>query len=364
MGDVLKITRPRTPSTRSRPPGMQTVGMFDERPIELAGFKLRARSVEVVGKPTVEQWSAAFQFASETMGSSPYWIGDMVSYAESRADWREKLEQAKSITGLAEQTLHNLGWVSRHVQEEERQISPSVSHSAEVAPLERTEQKEWLEKSRTEGWTARELREEIRAARRTKVIDGQAELKGQYRVILADPPWLYGDSGATKDGSLGKAARHYKGMPIADICKLPVASHALKDSVLFMWTTAPMLYENPGPREVIEAWGFTPKTQFIWDKVLGNVGHYNHVTHELLIVATRGSCMPDVPTPQPKSVQVERRGQEHSAKPEWARKLIEKHWTRGPYLELFGRRPVEGWSVFGNDARLWAEQRADEARRA
>lgn len=32
-----------------------------------------------------------------------------------------------------------------------------------------------------------------------------------------------------------------------------------------------------------------------------------------------------------------------------------KHYTRGPYLELFGRKKVEGWSVFGNDARLWGD---------
>ena len=33
---------------------------------------------------------------------------------------------------------------------------------------------------------------------------------------MRDPPWLYGDRGATADGSLGKAERHFRGMPIAD----------------------------------------------------------------------------------------------------------------------------------------------------
>jgi N6-adenosine-specific RNA methylase IME4 len=82
-------------------------------------------------------------------------------------------------------------------------------------------------------------------------------------------------------------------------------------------------------------------------------GYYNHVVHEHLIVCTRGSCLPDVPTPQPKSIQTIRRSHEHSAKPEEFRRLIETHWNRGPYLELFGRKKVDGWSVFGNDARLW-----------
>jgi hypothetical protein len=33
-----------------------------------------------------------------------------------------------------------------------------------------------------------------------------------------------------------------------------------------------------------------------------------------------------------------------------------KLYTRGPFGELFGRKPVQNWSVVGNDARLWAEQ--------
>ena len=125
------------------------------------------------------------------------------------------------------------------------------------------------------------------------------------------------------------------------------------------WVTAPMLLENPGPREVIEAWGFKPKTGIVWDKVLHNWGHYVGVYHEHLIIATRGSCMPDVPTPLPDSVQVIRRSGEHSEKPEFFRKeIIERLYTTGPRLELFGRRPVEGWSVFGNDARLWQKEMA------
>jgi N6-adenosine-specific RNA methylase IME4 len=145
-------------------------------------------------------------------------------------------------------------------------------------------------------------------------------------------------------------------MTIDELCKLPVKAHALENSVLFCWVTAPMLYENPGPREVIEAWGFKSKTGMVWDKVLGNWGHYVRVHHEHLIIATRGSCMPDSPTPMPDSVQTFRRDGEHSHKPEDFRRIITNLYTRGPYLELFGRRPCEGWSVFGNDARLWAEE--------
>jgi len=225
-----------------------------------------------------------------------------------------------------------------------------------VQKLTPAEQDEWLERAATEGWSRSELRKMIRAAARTRIIEGQAALEGQFRVVYADPPWKYGDSGATADGSLAKAERHYEGMTIEELCRLPIRSHTLPDSVLFMWVTAPMLYDNPGPREVIEAWGFTHKSGLVWDKVLHNFGHYVGVHHEHLLICTRGSCLPDQPLPLEDSVVTIRRGAVHSEKPDYFRELIQKHWTRGPFLELFARKRVDGWAAFGNDARLWAEE--------
>ena len=39
---------------------------------------------------------------------------------------------------------------------------------------------------------------------------------------------------------------------------------------------------------------------------------------------------------------------EHSAKPEEVRRRIERLFS-GPYLELYGRNPVLGWTVWGNE---------------
>jgi N6-adenosine-specific RNA methylase IME4 len=80
---------------------------------------------------------------------------------------------------------------------------------------------------------------------------------------------------------------------------------------------------------VIEAWGFEYKTGAVWDKVLHNFGHYVSIRH--LLIATRGSCTPDRPTPMIDSVQTIRRGDVHSAKPEEFRQMIERLYD-GPYL--------------------------------
>jgi N6-adenosine-specific RNA methylase IME4 len=342
--------------------GNNQLELFDERPIDLGGFKLKARSAVHVGRPTIKQWQAALEFASAAHEGSPYWVGDLVAYAEGREDWREKLDQAISVTRLARHTLHNLGYVSRRVDEDARQLSPSLAHSAEVAPMPPARQRRWLEKARTEGWTVREMRSEIRASQRRKIIEGQAALEGMFRILYADPSWKYRSSSPTADGSLRKANERYHTMTIEEMMKLPVAAHAHKRASLFMWVTAPMLYPKagqPGPNELAAAWGFPDyKENWVWDKVLGNPGSYSHVVHEHLILFTRDGDLPDMTIGLPKSVLTIRRGDdwEHSQKPEDVRQMIEKHWTVGPYLELFGRRRVEGWTVFGHDARLWHRQ--------
>lgn len=324
--------------------------LFDERPIELEGFTLRARSVDVVGRPTLGQFAAAIDFALGCGDSSPYWIGKLWVYGEGRADWRNKLEQAiRSQSGYTHKTLINLGYIVRNTSNKAQALAPSIGHIDAVASLEHDEQEAWMERAASEGLTVRDLRLELKASRRRRVLDGRAVLEGQHRVIYADPAWWYGDRPPSGSG----AEQHYGGMSIEAICALPVEVHATPDAVLFMWVTSPLLLQNPGPREVLEAWGFTYKASQIWDKVLPAGGNYVAVRHEILIIATRGTCTPDHPVPMPSSVITERQTGEHSAKPESFRKQIEKMYE-GPYLELFGRDPVPGWSVYGNDAALWA----------
>lgn len=322
------------------------------RDLRLGKYTLTATGLTVSGRPSFEEHEAVGEFIKRTHHASGFWLADWLRYGESRADWQAKLDQAVDATGLTAKTLANVRAVAA-IEPSRRRDDVAFSLHAEVAGLAPSEQSRWLERAATEGWTQRELRQQIRAERRTKVIEGQAVLAGRYRVIYADPPWSYTSNNPTADGSLRKAEEVYPVMSMADLMRLPVAAHALDDAVLFCWVTATMLYENPGPRDVIEAWGFKPKTGFVWDKVLGMPGNYSHVVHEHLIVAVRGSCLPDVPLPQPKSIITIRRQGQHSEKPEEVRKMIQRHWTRGPYLELFGRAPVPGWSVFGNDVRLW-----------
>lgn len=167
--------------------------------------------------------------------------------------------------------------------------------------------------------------------------------KKKYRVIYADPPWQYGNA---MPEYVTTPEDHYPAMDIEDICSMPISDISENNSVLFLWTTSPHLEES---FEVINRWGFKYKTSFVWDKVKHNMGHYNSVRHELLLVCTRGSCTPDVKKLFDSVVTEERTV--HSKKPETFRNIIDTIYTQGNKIELFARNiDKEGWDVYGNQS--------------
>jgi len=169
-----------------------------------------------------------------------------------------------------------------------------------------------------------------------------------YRVLYADPPWRYGDSRAGLQGyDSTSAEHHYPTMSVADICALGVRPLADPDAVLFLWATFPLL---PDALEVVKAWGFKYKTALVWSKKRPNFGHYHTADAELLLICTRGSCMPDADKRERQVQEVERTGR-HSEKPECFRELIDRQYTNGRRLELFRRGEApDGWDVWGNEA--------------
>lgn len=204
----------------------------------------------------------------------------------------------------------------------------------------------------TTSFMLRMVQEHRRSVRREAMADPGAFPPGLFRVLYADPPWQYGNNGVKSEAdNYGAIERHYPTMPTPAICGLErdgrtVRDLALADSVLFLWATAAML---PDALAVVAAWGFTYKTNFVWDKGGNNFGHYSTVQHELLLLATRGSCLPDIDKKVGSVVRAERG--EHSAKPELFRELIDRLYPHGPRLELFRRGAAPaGWHVWGNQA--------------
>mgnify|MGYP001044595988 CR=1 FL=1 len=165
-----------------------------------------------------------------------------------------------------------------------------------------------------------------------------------FRVIYADPAWSYNDKQDTPQ--LGGASKHYDTMSIAELSKLPVNKISEKNSILFLWVTSPLLEDA---FKVVSSWGFKYKTSFIWDKVKHNMGHYNSVRHEILLVCTKGSCTPDNKVLY-NSVQRIERNNNHSEKPIEFLNIIDDLYSYGNKLEMFCRTiKKEKWYGWGNE---------------
>lgn len=161
-------------------------------------------------------------------------------------------------------------------------------------------------------------------------------LSSKFGCIYADPPWRYQNT-----RTRGSAANHYGTMSVDELRALPVADLAAKKSHLHLWTTAGFLREA---LMLIDAWGFEYKSQFVWAKPQIGLGNYWRNSHELMLLGVRGGL-----TFKDKSLRSwgEFNRRRHSAKPELVRMMIERA-SPGPYLELFGRKQAEGWTVWGN----------------
>lgn len=195
----------------------------------------------------------------------------------------------------------------------------------------------------------RTLNQKLRAAHRATLAERSTRLPaGKFRVIYADCPWKYGDERVGFTGEHVAAAAHYPTMTVDELCALNVKSLAAPDAVLFQWATFPLL---PDALAVVAAWGFTYKTALVWDKGRpNNQGSYHDARAELLLIATRGSCAPEVDV-RPRQVQEIQRGDRHSGKPDDFRALIDAMYPSGPHIELFRRGDAPaGWSVWGNEA--------------
>lgn len=172
---------------------------------------------------------------------------------------------------------------------------------------------------------------------------------GKYQVIYADPPRAY--RVWSKKGNGRSAESHYPTMSIEEIADLPVNELADENCALFLWVTFPLLKEI---WKVIDAWGFTYKSvAFVWikqnkkaDSLFWGMGYWTRANAEICILATKGS-----PKRYSKRVHqvIVSHIEEHSKKPEEARRRIEQLMGDVPRIELFARRETPGWDVWGNE---------------
>ena len=177
---------------------------------------------------------------------------------------------------------------------------------------------------------------------------------GKYDVILADPPWFYHG----QQDKWGAAAKFYPLMTDDELLSMPVLDIANKPSVVFMWATAPRL---DFAIELMKGWGFHFRgVAFVWVKTrkdgvtpIGAQGVRPSVvkpTSEFVIVGSteaKGRPLPIADEGVPHVVLAPKG--EHSRKPDEIHRRIDRLYPNASKIELFARRPMDGWSVWGNE---------------
>lgn len=161
--------------------------------------------------------------------------------------------------------------------------------------------------------------------------------KKVYKTILADPPW-----DIQQTGNFG-AINHYSLMSLEQIKAMPVADLAAPDSHCWLWVTNAVLRYG---YDVLEAWGFTPRSIFVWLKPYLGPGVYLRNSTESVLLGTRGKA-PIQFNSQMNWGFFPRR--EHSHKPEELYDIIERCSPGPERLELFARRRRHGWDAWGNE---------------
>ena len=169
-----------------------------------------------------------------------------------------------------------------------------------------------------------------------------------FNVLYSDPPWFFNNTrtgGTLKSG----ASQKYPTMSLEDICNLKVKDITESDCLLFLWIPNSMILSRTP--KVLDSWGFTFRSLFIWKKKSFGLGYWFRNCTENLIIASKGNVKP---FRYQKRNFLETKSLKHSQKPEEVRVMIDEiadktFGSRAQKLEMFARQQTNGWDSWGLD---------------
>ena len=198
----------------------------------------------------------------------------------------------------------------------------------------------------------------------------------RYSLLYCDPPWSYNDK--AQAGNRG-AEFKYPCMSIQELQEMIpyIEEISAKDSVIYMWTTGPMMLTAC---LLMESWGFQYKTvAFTWIKtnkkpllwsspiahlIMGidddekefttgdfmGMGNHTRSNAEFVLLGVRGKGIKRVSASVRSTVISPIR--EHSRKPDEVRHRLESLYGDVPRIEMFARTRTDGWEFWGNEVKF------------
>ena len=296
----------------------------------LFGFWLRETGLQPIhlpSSPAFEDWARLWTYLCWVKKANPWHIIDALLYGESA--YPDRYTQVLEATDWSEGTVEVYLSIGRRVAPELRGRLP-FAHFMALAKLPAAEQHQMVEWCETQAEahgklpSQRDLQVAVRRRDRERIASGAAELSGSFRVLYVDPP--------------------YDTMSLEAIAALPVAAHAMRDAVCFLWCPERLRFAIA---PVILAWQFRHVDALVWLRSFewvhrtspseggqyGHPGTYLQSCHEHVLVCIRGSCVPDR-----LGILSVQRGPRSEI-----RHAIEALYD-GPYLDVFGETQGDGWT--------------------
>jgi len=219
----------------------------------------------------------------------------------------------------------------------------------------------------------------------------------KFRVIVADPPWIFSDKLEMSDVARGAEA-NYDVMTIKDIKELPIQNFISPDgAILALWVPSSLLQEG---LDTMKSWGFKHKQTYIWVKtkkepfawfsklikqhfsklpfnktkdtnqtflklvkvikdaipnydlneiLAFGMGRLFRQAHEICLIGTSDNKIyKELKNKSQRSVSFAP-NLRHSVKPENLQDSLETMFPTGSKLELFARRHRPGWICLGKE---------------
>ena len=189
-------------------------------------------------------------------------------------------------------------------------------------------------------------REQVRQANRELVNNtmplAETAPVARYQTVVLDPPWDWGDEGDCDQ--YGRARPTYATMSLSEIMALPINDLIQPNAHIYLWITNRSL---PKGFDILEQWGFRYITVITWVKPSFGMGNYFRGSTEHILFGVRGS-LPLLRKNAPTHLYADRPGK-HSGKPDEFYDMVQT-CSPGPWLEMFSRKPRNGWVAWGAEA--------------
>ncbi|CAH1775747.1 unnamed protein product [Owenia fusiformis] len=164
----------------------------------------------------------------------------------------------------------------------------------------------------------------------------------KYNVIVLDPPWF---------NKAVRRKRGYKMLSEYDFYQVPIKQLISHRGVVLVWVTNKLSQIQFVTEQLFPQWGVTYHTSWYWIKItvhgefIYDFDSIHKKPYETLVIGTKQPA-PSLPRDR---VLVSVPCSIHSRKPPLNNVLESVLPDGGPYLEMFARNLIPGWTSWGNE---------------